>query len=84
MASKTLSFNCALITGGGGGIGRAVAECLISIGKKVIIVRRTESNLQTASKELGHGTSYYVLDTGFIKDILSFAQISRNIQRLIV
>ena len=73
MAPNTLSFNCDLITGGGG-IGRTVAEYLISIGKKVIIVRRTESNLQTASKELGNGTSYYVLNTGSIKDILSSAQ----------
>jgi NAD(P)-dependent dehydrogenase (short-subunit alcohol dehydrogenase family) len=34
MAPKTLSFNCAIITGGSGGIGKAMAEYFISQGKK--------------------------------------------------
>ncbi|TVY94312.1 putative oxidoreductase [Lachnellula willkommii] len=72
MAPKTLSFNCAIITGGGGGIGKALAEYLISINKKVIIVGRTEKNLAQTAKELGHGTPYYVLDTGDIPSIPSF------------
>lgn len=54
-----MSFNTALITGGGGGIGKAMAKYFISQGKKVIIVGRTEKNLQQAVKELGHGTTYY-------------------------
>jgi NAD(P)-dependent dehydrogenase (short-subunit alcohol dehydrogenase family) len=36
---STLSFKCALITGGGGRIGRAMAEALIAMGKSVIIAR---------------------------------------------
>jgi NADP-dependent 3-hydroxy acid dehydrogenase YdfG len=64
MAPKTLSFTTAIVTGGGGGIGRAMAEYLLSIGKKVIIVGRTEKTLSQTAKELGHGTAYYVLDTG--------------------
>lgn len=74
MAPQNLSFNCAIVTGGGGGIGRAISEWLISQGKKVIIVGRTESNLQKASKEMGHGTSYYALDTGSIPAIADFVQ----------
>ena len=74
MAPKTLSFKCALVTGGGGGIGRAMAEYLISLGKKVIIVGRTEKSLSQTAKELGHGTSYYVLDTGSISSIPSFIE----------
>ncbi|TVY25972.1 putative oxidoreductase [Lachnellula hyalina] len=72
MTPKTLSFKCAIVTGGGGGIGRAMAEYLISINKKVLIVGRTEKNLAQTAKELGRGTSYYVLDTGDISSIPSF------------
>ena len=74
MPPKTLSFNCALVTGGGGGIGRAMSEYLIAQGKKVIIVGRTEKTLAQTAKELGHGTVYYLLDTGNISDIPYFVQ----------
>jgi len=74
---STLSFKCALITGGGGGLGRAMAEALIAAGKKVIIAGRTESTLKKTAAEIG-ATSYFVLDvgnipavSGFVKDIVS-------------
>ncbi|TLD36369.1 Short-chain dehydrogenase [Venturia nashicola] len=69
----SLHFNCAIITGGGGGLGRAFSEHLIKQGKKVIIVGRTESNLQSTAKEIG-ATAYYVLDTGKISAIPSFVE----------
>ncbi|PBP27503.1 short chain dehydrogenase [Diplocarpon rosae] len=69
MAPKTLSFKCALVTGGGGGIGLEMSKYLISLGKSVIIVGRTEETLARAAKDLGQGTSYYVLDTGNIAAI---------------
>ncbi|KAM0187735.1 hypothetical protein ACHAPA_012047 [Fusarium lateritium] len=71
MSQNGLAFNCALITGGGGGIGRAIAEYLISKGKKVLLVGRTESNLQSTTKEIG-ATGYYLLDTGKISEIPEF------------
>ncbi|KAI1385614.1 NAD(P)-binding protein [Hypoxylon trugodes] len=71
MASNKLDFNCALITGGGGGIGKALSEYFISKGKKVIIAGRTESKLQATAKEIG-AAGYYVLDTGSISDIPAF------------
>lgn len=74
MSPKILDFKCALITGGGGGLGYAMAEYLISQGKKIIIAGRTESKLQEAAKKLGHSTAYYVLDTGSISSIPSFAK----------
>ncbi|KAF2101387.1 NAD(P)-binding protein [Rhizodiscina lignyota] len=74
---STLSFQCALITGGGGGLGRAMAETLIAMGKSVIIAGRTESNLKKTASEIG-AKDYYVLDvgnisaiSGFVKDIVS-------------
>ncbi|KAI6080877.1 NAD(P)-binding protein [Hypoxylon rubiginosum] len=71
MAPKNMDFKCALVTGGGGGIGKAFAEYLISKGKKVIIAGRTESKLQKTAREIG-ATEYYVLDTGAISDIPAF------------
>ncbi|KAF2152026.1 NAD(P)-binding protein [Myriangium duriaei CBS 260.36] len=73
MAPGTLDFKCALVTGGGGGIGKAMAQHLISQGKKVIIAGRTEKKLQETSTEIGC-QAYYVLDTGDVKAIPDFVQ----------
>ena len=70
---KVLDFKCALVTGGAGGIGFALAKYFISQGKKVIIAGRTESKLQDASKNL-NDAPYYVLDTSDIYSIESFVQ----------
>ncbi|MCJ1397558.1 hypothetical protein MMC11_000752 [Xylographa trunciseda] len=67
-------FSCALVTGGGGGLGYAMAEYLISKGKTVIIAGRTEETLKNAASKLGHKTAYYVLDTGKIDAIPSFVE----------
>jgi short-subunit dehydrogenase involved in D-alanine esterification of teichoic acids len=74
---STLSFKCALITGGAGGLGRAMAESLISQGKAVIIAGRTEETLKKTASEIG-AKAYYVIDvsdvsaiSGFIKKVTS-------------
>ncbi|EME48869.1 hypothetical protein DOTSEDRAFT_84391 [Dothistroma septosporum NZE10] len=72
MTFKILDFNTALVTGGAGGIGYAISEYFLSVGKQVIIVGRTESKLKDAASKLGKGTKYYVLDTGDTKSISSF------------
>ncbi|KAJ1325839.1 oxidoreductase-like protein [Microdochium nivale] len=66
-----MDFKCALVTGGAGGIGRALSEYFISKGVKVILVGRTESNLASTAKDIG-AAAYYVLDTGSTKDIPAF------------
>ncbi|KAK5138171.1 hypothetical protein LTR08_004866 [Meristemomyces frigidus] len=71
MTFKTLDFKCALVTGGGGGIGRAISDYFLSQGKKVIIVGRTQSNLEAASNEMKN-CPYYVLDTSNISAIPDF------------
>jgi short-subunit dehydrogenase involved in D-alanine esterification of teichoic acids len=74
---STLSFKCVLITGGAGGIGRAMAEALIAIGKTVIIAGRTEASLKKTASEIG-AKDYFVLDvsnipaiSGIVKDVVS-------------
>jgi short-subunit dehydrogenase involved in D-alanine esterification of teichoic acids len=74
MSASTVDYiDTTLITGGGGGIGKAIAQFLISRGKKVIIAGRTESKLQETAKEIG-ATAYYVIDTGDIPSISSFIE----------
>ena len=73
MPSDNLNFNCALITGGGGGIGKAIAEYLIYKGKKVLIAGRTESKLADTARDIG-AAGYYQLDTGKISSLPSFIQ----------
>jgi short-subunit dehydrogenase involved in D-alanine esterification of teichoic acids len=73
MSSSTYNFKTVLITGGGGGIGKALATALIKDGKKVIIAGRTESNLQSTAKEIG-AAGYYLLDTGDTASIPSFVE----------
>ncbi|RAH72410.1 NAD(P)-binding protein [Aspergillus aculeatinus CBS 121060] len=71
MAPPSLNFRCALVTGGGGGIGKALSSYLISQGKKVIIAGRTESKLKESAREIG-AAAYYVLDTGLVDTFPSF------------
>ncbi|KAF1830046.1 short-chain dehydrogenase [Decorospora gaudefroyi] len=73
MSSKNYTFKTALVTGGAGGIGKALSAQLIRDGKKVIIAGRTESNLQKTAQEIG-AAAYYVLDTGDISSIPAFVQ----------
>jgi len=74
MSTNTVDLiECALVTGGGGGIGRAIAESLIKSKKKVIIVGRTESKLKDAASQIG-AAAYYVLDTGDTASIPDFTE----------
>lgn len=73
MSTKTYEFKTALVTGGGGGIGKALSQQLIKDGKKVIIVGRTESTLKATAKEIG-AAAYYVLDTGDIQSVPKFVE----------
>lgn len=69
--AANLPFTCALVTGGGGGIGKAFSAYLVSKGVKVLIAGRTESKLQSAAREIG-AAKYYVLDTGNTSSIPDF------------
>ena len=73
MASHFDNISCALVTGAAGGLGRAIAQNLISRNIKVILVGRTEASLAATTKEIG-ANGYYVLDVGDISQVHSFVQ----------
>jgi 3-oxoacyl-[acyl-carrier protein] reductase len=57
-----LEGRCALITGGSGGIGRAIAKVFVGSGARVILAGRTQERLTDVARELGDSASTLVLD----------------------
>ncbi|MET3129718.1 NAD(P)-dependent dehydrogenase (short-subunit alcohol dehydrogenase family) [Arcicella rosea] len=58
----SLQGKIALITGGGSGIGFAIAQCMIKAGAKVVMTGRREQMLKDAVAELGENAFYFVND----------------------
>ena len=52
----------ALITGGGTGIGLAIARAMHAAGARVVLIGRREAELAEAVRGLGDGASYFVHD----------------------
>ncbi len=57
-----LKDKVALITGGGTGIGKAIAKAILNEGAKVIIIGRKEENLKKTQEELGSNIETMVCD----------------------
>lgn len=62
MGIFSLANDRAIVTGGGSGLGAAVAGCLVAAGAKVVICGRRESVLAETCERLGEGASYVVHD----------------------
>ena len=58
----SLRGQLALITGGGTGIGLAIAQAMHTAGARVVLVGRREAELKAAVKGLGEGAAYLVHD----------------------
>lgn len=58
----SLQGQTALITGGGTGIGLAIARAMHAAGARVVLVGRREAELSDAVRQLGDGASFVVHD----------------------
>ncbi len=58
----SLEGQVVLITGGGTGIGLAMAQAMHAAGARVVLVGRREAELQAATRQLGDRASYVVHD----------------------
>jgi len=73
---QTLSGKVAVVTGGGSGVGKAVAQLFLSKGAKVLIAGRDLEKLKAAEIELGAGANL----THFQTDVSKADQCEKLIQ----
>jgi len=69
MQAFNLNKKRALVTGGGSGLGYAIAKQFKEAGAEVIILGRTENKIMKAAQELGEGVHGTVFDVTRIKEI---------------
>ncbi|CCF33331.1 short-chain dehydrogenase/reductase [Colletotrichum higginsianum] len=67
MTSVFASGNTAVITGGAGGVGLAIAQKCVGHGMKVLIVDRDTELLRAAERELGETVTGFELDVGQVE-----------------
>jgi gluconate 5-dehydrogenase len=70
----SLKDELALITGGGTGLGFAVAQCFVEAGARVIIVGRRQEPLEAAVQKLGPAASSRVFDVTHFDEIDNFIE----------
>ena len=64
----------ALVTGGGTGIGRAIATCLAHSGAQVVISGRRADVLDAAAKDIGHDCETAAFDITDMDSVAAFEQ----------
>lgn len=69
MSSQTLEGKRALITGGGTGIGLAIAKAFVDAGAQIVIAGRREEVLRKAAEGLGERCGVKVLDVGDVEQL---------------
>ena len=62
MEAFQLTGQTAVITGGGTGLGRGIARCLVQAGAQVVLVGRREEPLREAAAEMGDAARWLVHD----------------------
>ena len=74
MNVTSLDGQVCVVTGGGSGIGRAIAESFIAAGARVVITGRNEERLTAAAAELGERAVPIVHDVSDLPSIPTFVQ----------
>lgn len=72
----SLKDELAVVTGGGTGIGQAIAQAMHAAGARVVLVGRREAELAAAVKAMGAGAAYAV------HDITATAETGALVQRI--
>ena len=75
---KILENRNIVITGGGKGIGFAIAKKCISEGANVVITGRTEKTLKEATERLGDSCKYVVFDISKVEEMKKFLSICED------
>lgn len=70
-----LHGECALITGGGSGLGLAMAQCMAAAGARVILVGRDESRLAAAAQSIGAAACHVAHD---VTDLAAAPELVRR------
>ena len=69
-----LDGELALITGGGSGLGLAMAKCLAAAGARVVLAGRREEKLKQAASEIGSLSGYIAHDVTKLSEAPSLVQ----------
>jgi gluconate 5-dehydrogenase len=69
-----LDGEVALVTGGGSGLGRAIARCLAGAGARVVLAGRQAERLQETARPLGARAAWFVHDVTRLDDAPAFVQ----------
>lgn len=75
---KILENRNIVITGGGKGIGFAIAKKCISEGANVVITGRTEKTLKEATEKLGNSCKYVVFDISKVEEMKKFLSMCED------
>ncbi len=70
----SLKDQTAVVTGGGTGIGKAIAKCFIGAGARVVVVGRRREILEETCKELGDRAEYFVHDITRLEQTPAFVE----------
>jgi len=70
-----LHGECALITGGGSGLGLAMAQCMAAAGGRVVLVGRDESRLAAAAQSIGAAACHVAHD---VTDLAAAPELVRR------
>jgi gluconate 5-dehydrogenase len=74
----SLENKVALITGGGTGIGKAIAQCMVRSGARVVLAGRREKVLSDACEEMGDRACYLVHDITQLNTTSEFVETVRQ------
>lgn len=81
--SDTLSGQTILITGGGSGLGLAMAKEFASLGSNIVICGRTEEKMQQALEEISAAGGDAVKTEYYVADVRDYERIREMVDQII-